>query len=96
MISEYLEVSKRKRDLRRQADAFGKLADQFESRIADYVRDTGGKDRTARKGKYVLQLEDVVKQVSWKDEFIRTNSPEAALAVSNNPDRPTTEKLKVL
>lgn len=87
----YIEYEQQRRDHQRQADALERQTKAIKERLLDYVRRTGGSDRTTTRHKFVLAIRTATGQINWKKEFVDRLGQEAADAIPI----PTREQLVV-
>lgn len=90
-VKLYVEIEQQRRDHQRQADALERQAKAIKERLLDYVRRTGGSDRTTTRHKFVLAIRAASGQINWKKEFVDRLGQEVADAIPI----PTREQLVV-
>lgn len=90
-LNLYVELEQHRRDHQRQADALERQVKAIKERLLDYVRRTGGSDRTTTRHKFVLAIRNATGQINWKKEFVDRLGQAAADAIPI----PTREQLVV-
>lgn len=80
-VKLYVEYERQRRDHQRQADALERQVKAIKEKLLDYVRRTGGSDRTTTRHKFVLAIRTATGQINWKKEFVDRMGQEAADAI---------------
>lgn len=80
-LAKLIELSTKRKDLNRQADALEKQEAPLKAKIAAYVEENGGELKACTICGFLARLVSKVGSIAWKQEFIRVNGPEAAAEI---------------
>ncbi len=77
-IEEYLELEERRKGLNREAAQVAKQAEAIEQKLEEFVRATGGKEKSVSRSGFVLAIKTAKGTVGWKAEYVKVKGNEAA------------------